>query len=146
MPDQPRTFPPKMFFLVIWVLTLALALYGVVVSPKPSLIFWIWLAVTLVALRQIWTMRWVQVDAEAIRVRNIAQRGRELRWENVSKIEEQEIAVRKEKSFRIVKVTGEMASRPGRPTTIVVDSDTVGFDVLLEIIRTSVGGHVERIS
>lgn len=134
-----------MFFLVIWTLTFALGVYGVIVSPKPSLIFWVWLAIALVASRQIWTMRWVQVDDEAIRVRNIAQRGRELRWEDITKIEEREIAVRKEKSFCIVKVTGEMAWRPGKPTTIVVDSDTVGFDVLLELIRSRVGAHAERV-
>lgn len=148
MPDQSHTvpseklsvaitFPPKKFYLVLWILTFVIGIFGAAVASKPSFIFLIWIGVVLVALRQIWVTRWVQTDAEGIRVRNIAQRGRELRWEHITDVEERDISVRNKKSFSMVKITGHMPSRPGRPTTIVVDSDTVNFEMLRNIIRVN---------
>lgn len=139
MLDTPRIFPPKKFYLVVWLLTGVLAVFGVIMSPASSIIFWVWLAIAVISVRQVWTTRWVQIDREGIRVRNIVQVGREIRWDAVSKIEEREIPVRKERSFNLIKVTGEMTSRPGRLTTITVDSDTVGFDELTRIVRAHVG-------
>ena len=146
MPEESRIFPPRMFYLVVWILTLLLALFGSIVSPKPSTIFWVWAGIALIALRQVWVTRWVQVDEEGIRVRNIAQRGRELRWEAISDVQEREVPVRKDRPFRIAKLKGQMESRPGRETTIVIDSDTAGFDALIEIVREKTGGRqdVER--
>ena len=135
MAEEPRTFPPKMFYLVIWIVTFVMAVCGIFFAPKSSIMVWIWAGVALIALRQVWVTRWVQIDRGGIRVRNIAQRGRELQWEAVEEIQEKEVAVRTGKPFRLVKIVGEMSVRPGRRTTITIDSDTVGFDVLLALIR-----------
>lgn len=148
MPDQSHTspsetlsvaitFPPKKFYLILWILTFVIGVFGAAVAPKPSFIFLIWIGVVLVAFRQVWVTRWVQTDAEAIRVRNIAHRGRELRWEHITKVEERDISIRSKKSFSMIKITGHMPSRPDRPTTIVLDSDTADFEMLRNVIRAN---------
>ncbi|MCB0714030.1 MAG: hypothetical protein KDD67_17025 [Ignavibacteriae bacterium] len=142
--EEPRTFPPKMSFLVVWIITFVFGVFGMIVADAWSGAFWLWTVVALVSLRQVWVTRWVQVDSKGIRVRNIAQRGRELFWEDVSDIDEREIPVRKSKSFFVLKVQGETKYRPGKTTTITIDSDIVGFETLREIVQIGGGGLVER--
>ncbi len=144
--EEPRTFPPKTFFLAVWFVTLGFGVFGMVVAETWSIPFLVWTAVTIVAFRQIWTTRWVQVDREGIRVRNLAQRGREMNWSDITDLNEREIPVRKGKFFVVMKLTGEMKHQPGRRTTIVVDSDTDGFEVLREVIRGMVGTESEIVS
>ncbi|MGE3801370.1 MAG: hypothetical protein AB7H80_10145 [Candidatus Kapaibacterium sp.] len=144
--EEPQTFPPKMSFLVVWIITLGFGVFGMIVADAWSAAFWLWTVVALVSLRQVWVTRWVQVDNRGIRVRNIAQRGRELYWEDVSDVDEREIPVRKSKSFFVLKVQGETKYRPGKTTTITIDSDIVGFETLREIVQIGARQKVEELS
>lgn len=136
--EEPRTFAPKKFFLVIWLCTLVLAGLGMYVADWFSVPFWIWMIVAATCVRQIWVTRWVQVDTEGIRVRNILGRGRELLWDSITEVDDRVIPIRKENGFTVMKLSGEMQQRPGRVTTITVDSDIAGFDALRKIIMSAV--------
>ena len=135
---EPQTFPPKMSFLIIWVITFLFGVFGMIVAETWSSIFWVWTVVALISFRQIWVMNWVQVDDLGIRVRNFAQRGKELDWSGVADLDEQEVPVRKGNPFVIIKLRGVSSHHPDRETTIAIDSDTVGFDLLREFVQAKV--------
>jgi len=133
--EESRTFPPKMYLLVVWIVTSLFALFGIIVSAAWSIAFWIWTAVLLVSLRQVWATHWIQVDQKGIRVRNLLFHRKEVEWEKITDVNEREIPVRKNKSFFVLKISGEMNVRSSKETTIMIDSDIAGFDILRELIQ-----------
>jgi hypothetical protein len=135
--DKPQTFPPKMFYPIVWMVTLALALYGLIFTPDPGPALFIWLAIGVVAVWQIWTIRWVQVDAEGIRIRNILQRGRELHWKEITTFHEEDVALNK-RVYSIIDISNALPPDARRAIRIRITSDQVGFDALREIIREAV--------
>ncbi|MCE2502688.1 MAG: hypothetical protein J4G05_01320 [Chlorobi bacterium] len=133
--EESRTFPPKMYLLVVWIVTSLFALFGIIVSAAWSIAFWIWTAVLLVSLRQVWATHWIQVDQKGIRVRNLLFHRKEVEWDTITDVNEREIPVRKNKSFFVLKISGEMNVRSSKETTIMIDSDIAGFDILRELIQ-----------
>jgi hypothetical protein len=133
-----KTFAPKLYYLIVWVLTFLLGLFGVVVSEVFSVAFWVWLVVAIVAIRQIWVTRWVTISDDTIRVRNVVGVEAATEWSSVISWSEREIPVRRERLFIIVKLTGANVKRPDKKLTITVDSDTHEFDTVRALIRESV--------
>lgn len=132
--QEPRIFPPKRFLLIVWIVTLLLAVYGLIATPGEEMVIYVWLIIAVIAFWQVWTLRWVEVDNEAIRVRNIFQRGRELRWEEVTRFHEEEVRLNKG-SYVLLLLSNEGAKDQQRPIKISLTSDQVGFETLREIIR-----------
>ncbi len=132
--EEPRTFSPKGFFVAVWLLTAAVGAVGLIVAILSGAIYWFWIVVLLIGLRQLWVTRWVQVDTEGIRTRNVFGRGRSLPWEGVGDVDEQTFALRKEKFFGVLKLTGTSDVRRGMTETIQFDSDLQGYDLLKDIV------------
>jgi hypothetical protein len=134
--EEPRTFGPRKFLVVIWALTLAVALYGLVETLASAPALYVWIVVFLVAFWQIWLVRWVQVDAVGIRYRNVFQRGRELRWEEITDYREEE--VRLSKHPYIVLHLSNASSGIARPVRMKLTNDQIGFETLRTIVREAV--------
>jgi len=132
--EEPRTFPPKRFLLIVWIITIVVALYGIIATIGNGRISIIWLVISVVAFWQLWTIRWVQVDNEAIRIRNIFQRGRELRWDAITRFHEEEVHLNKG-SYSLLRLSNEGGADISRPTRIDITSDQIGFDMLRDIVR-----------
>lgn len=131
---EPRTYAPKGFFLGVWVVTTAIGIAGLLIALLAGASWWFWVVVLLIGLRQLWVTRWVQVDSEGIRTRNIFGRGRSLPWQGVTAVDEKTFPMRKEKFFSIISLEGTSDLRGGTKETIRVDSDINGFDTLRRII------------
>ena len=132
--EHPQTYAPKGFFLVVWVITALMGLGGLVLALVSDAAWWFWALILLLGLRQLWVTRWVQVDREGIRTRNIFGRGRSLTWEGLTDVDEQTFPIRKEKFFSVITLRCIPDVRAGKEDTIRVDSDITGFDVLRQII------------
>lgn len=136
--DQPRIFPPKRIYLTIWGLTLGVALFGLVVTPYDGRLgIYLWLVVAAAAFWQLWTLYWIQVDNEGIRIRNLVQRGRALRWEEITRFHEEEVRLHKGEYVLLV-LSNEPVESGIRPTKITITSDQIGFDTLRDIVRAAV--------
>lgn len=136
--SEPRTFPPKKFLLVVWLATLAVAFYGLFVTAM--LRAWTivaWSAITFVSFWQLWGIRWIQVDSEGIRMRNMFRRGRELRWDEVTEYREEEVRL-SGKPYVIVHLSNRGTEGIVRVVRIQITNDQVGFDLLREIVRNAV--------
>jgi len=136
--DEPRIFPPKKFLLFVWLATLAVAFYGLFVTAM--LRAWTivaWSVIVFVAFWQVWGIRWVQVDDEGIRMRNMFRRGRELRWRDVTEYREEEVKL-SGRSYVIVHLSNRGTEGLVRVTRIQLTNDQVGFDMLREIVRNAV--------
>ncbi len=134
--EEPQTFGPKGIFLGVWIGTLVLGVAGVVIALVSDAPLWFWILAIVIGVRQLWVTRWVQVDREGVRTRNIFGRGRSLPWEGISDLQEKTFPLRREKFFAIIKVIGTSDLRPGE-TTIEIDSDTDGYDLLRGMIVES---------
>ncbi len=133
---EARIFPPRKFQFVVWAATLAVAVYGLAVTT--SLGAWTtfaWVVIALIAIWQIWGIRWVQVDSEGVRARNIFHRGRELRWDQITMFREEEVKLSR-KPYVILYLSNRGAGE--RLTKMELTSDQVGFDILREIVRGAV--------
>ncbi len=135
--EEPRTFPPKKFLLIIWGTTLVISLAGIISSSGVEIVLYIWLVIAGVAFWQIWTLRWVQVDNEGIRMRNVFHRGRELQWEEVKEFHEEEVRL-SGRSFYVVHLSNKQSEADKRITKIQLTSDLIGFETLRTIIREAV--------
>jgi hypothetical protein len=138
---EPRTFPPKRFLLIVWIITLVVALYGIVATLGNGRVSIVWLAISIIGFWQLWTIRWVQVDNEGIRIRNIFQRGRELRWDQITRFHEEEVRLNKG-AYSLMRLSNEGAGAP-RPTRIDITSDQIGFDILRDIVREAAPKNIE---
>lgn len=134
--DSPQTYSPKGFFLGVWVVTTVMGLGGLALAIASGATWWFWVIILLLGLRQLWVTRWVQVDREGIRTRNIFGRGRSLTWEGLTDVEERTFPIRKEKFFSVITLRGSSDIRTGKGDMIKVDSDVNGFDILRQIILT----------
>ncbi len=133
--DEARTFPPKRIWLVVWILTLLFALLAIVAAIQTGGHAWIfWGLVAVAALSQIWSTRWVQVDNESIRTRNIFQRGRQMRWDTITSVREEELPLRK-KPYVIIRISDAATPPARRATRMKITSDIEGFDLLRGLIR-----------
>ena len=137
--DEPRTFAPKAIFPIVWGFTGLAAIGGSIISLANDVTPWIWGIALLVAFRQLWIARRVQVDADGIRTRNILGRGRAIRWPDIDEVEEREIPLRSGRFFGIIKIHGTAEFPPHGKTVIELDSDLRGFAVLREIVRGEAG-------
>jgi len=136
--DQPRIFPPKRIYIAIWGVTLVVALFGLIVTPYDGrIVVYLWLVVAGAAFWQLWTLYWIQVDGEGIRIRNLAQRGRALRWEEITRFHEEEVRLHKGEYVLLV-LSNEPTEAGHRPTKITITSDQIGFDTLRDIVRAAV--------
>ena len=134
--DSPQTYAPKGFFLGVWVVTTVMGLAGLALAIVSGAAWWFWTVILLLGLRQLWVTRWVQVDREGIRTRNVFGRGRSLTWEGLTDVDERTFPIRKEKFFSVITLRGTSDVRTGKDDTIKVDSDINGFDILRQIILT----------
>jgi hypothetical protein len=135
--EQPRTFPPKTFLIVIWSLTLLIALYGAIATPGYAASFFVWVAIAVVGFWQLWCLRWFQLDSEGIRMRNIFQRGRSLRWEEITSFREEEVRLSKH-PYVVLHLSNQGAATGGRVTKIAVTNDQIAFETLRTIVREAV--------
>jgi hypothetical protein len=134
--DQPRVFGPRKFLVVIWGLTLVVALYGLVETLNAGPALYVWIVVFVVSFWQIWLVRWVQVDADGIRYRNVFQRGRELRWEEITDYREEEVRLSKHPYIAIH--LSNASSGADTPVRMKLTNDQVGFETLRTIVREAV--------
>lgn len=141
--DEPRSFPPKAFYLIVWLATLVFVLVGAFVSRAGSIGFWIWIGIGLVSLRQLWAMKWIRLDMAGIRVRNLFGVSREMTWQNIGRVEDRDIPIRKDRSFSLLTIRGTIS---GKEESITVDSDTVGFDVLRQLVLNAAPESAKRVS
>ena len=135
--EQPQTFGPKGIFLGVWIGSTVIGLAGLIIALLSDAPYWFWILTILIGLRQLWVTRWVQVDRQGVRTRNIFGRGRSLPWEGISDFEERTFPLRSEKFFSLIKLTGSSDLVP-RETTIEIDSDINGFDLLRGMIAEAV--------
>jgi hypothetical protein len=143
--EQPIVFPPKRFLLVVWGLTLAIAVYGFIATPNTRGAIYVWIVIGTVALWQVWTLRWVEVDSEGIGVKNIFGQGRRLRWEEVTRFHEEEVHLNKG-TYAVLLLSNEGQAGAGRIKKISLTNDQLDFARLREIIREAVpkGGAGSR--
>jgi small-conductance mechanosensitive channel len=134
--DEPRMFGPRKFLVAIWTTTLVVALYGLVETFNTAAAQYVWIVIFLVSFWQIWLIRWVQVDADGIRYRNIFQRGRELRWEEITDYREEEVRLSKH-PYVVLHLSNASGTTP-RPTHMKLTNDQVGFETLRTIVREAV--------
>lgn len=134
--EEPRMFGPRKFLMVVWALTLVVALYGLIGTEGSTPALYVWIVVFLVAFWQIWLVRWVQVDADGIRYRNVFQRGRELRWDDITDYREEE--VRLSKHPYVVLHLSNASSGTRRAVRMKLTNDQVGFETLRTIVREAV--------
>ncbi|MEO5931671.1 MAG: PH domain-containing protein [Candidatus Kapaibacterium sp.] len=135
--QTPLTFPPKRFLLIVWVATLVVSLYGFTVTLIGGEVVYVWMGIGIVAVWQLWTIRWVQVDNEGIRVKNVFQRGRELRWEEVTRVHEEEVRLNKG-AYAILRLANSGTTAGRRAVKIDITSDLKGFDALRDIVHQAV--------
>jgi hypothetical protein len=134
--ENPQTYGPKGFFLGVWIVTTVMGVGGIALAIASQATWWFWVVILLLGLRQLWVTRWVQVDREGIRTRNVFGRGRSLTWEGLTDVDERTFPIRKEKFFSIITLQGISDVRRGKEDKIKVDSDINGFDILRQIILT----------
>lgn len=144
IPDEPITFPPRRFLLIVWGITMAIALYGFILTPHTQGALYVWSVIAAVAFWQLWTLRWVRVDSDGIEVRNIFKQGRALRWEEVTRFHEEEVHLNKG-TYAVLFLSNE-GSSGGHLTKISLTNDQVDFNALREIVREAVPKKVERTS
>ena len=136
--EHPRIFPPKRLLLGVWGGTLLLAVYGMFAAyGGEGGAFYVWIGIGFIALWQIWSLRWVQVDSEGIRYKNIFQRGRELRWVEITECREEEVRLSRH-PYIVVHLSNEKGEGITRPTRINLTNDQVGFETLRTIVREAV--------
>lgn len=133
--EEPRTFPPKKVLLFTWGTTLLIALFGIAATPRIGASLMVWSIVALIAFWQFWVLRWVQVDAEGIRMRNLFQRGRALRWDEITEFREEEVRLSKH-PYIVLHLSNEGGDGP--TTRINLTNDQVGFETLRTIVREAV--------
>jgi hypothetical protein len=134
--DEPRVFGPRRFLVTIWTVTLFIALYGLVASFNVGPAQYVWTGVFIVSLWQIWLVRWVQVDSDGIRYRNVFQRGRALRWEEITDYREEEVRLSKH-PYIVLHLSNASSGAP-RPTRMKLTNDQIGFETLRTIVREAV--------
>lgn len=147
--EEPRTFPPKKFLLGLWGVTLLVALYGIIITPMIG--GWalgplsVWVVISGIAFWQIWSVRWVQVDNDGIRMRNLFRRGRELRWADVKEFHEEEVRLSK-RPYIIIHLSNRGGEGVVRITKIQLTNDQVEFEMLRQIVREAVPQQLRRES
>src|SRR5438270_205394 len=119
---ESRTFPPKIFYLLVWLATLVLTLYGIFATPDPGPILFVWIGVAAVAVWQLWTIYWVRIDGEGIRVNNILQRTWRLRWDEITTFHEEDIKLNK-RVYSIVDLSNKPPEGKSSGTNIRLTSD-----------------------
>jgi hypothetical protein len=134
--EEPRTFPPNRLLFVVWGVTLLISLFGLFAVSNTPRSFLFWIVIAAVAFWQVWVTRWVRVDQEGIKIRNIFQRGRQLRWEEITEFREEELPLQK-RSYVTIHLSNHGAGTP-HATKINVTSDQVGFESLRTIVREAV--------
>jgi hypothetical protein len=135
--DQARIFPPKRFLLIVWSVTLLIALYGFIATPSSQGATYVWLTIGAVAFWQLWTLRWVEVDQDGIRVRNIFKQQRGLRWEEITRFHEEEVRLNKG-TYAALLLSNEGAPDQSRLVRISLTNDQQDFPTLREIVREAV--------
>jgi len=136
--ETPRVFPPKMFYLVVWLATLALAAYGMLVTPSENIAIYVWLIIAGVASWQVWTTRWVVIDNDGLRVHNIFHRGRDLPWNSITRCHEEEVRLNKG-TYVLIRLSNEGSiGSATRPTRITITSDQIGFDALRALVKEGI--------
>ena len=133
--DEARIFPPKRFLLIVWSITLLIAIYGSIATPGSRGALYVWITIGAVAFWQLWTLRWVEVDQEGIRIRNIFRQGRGLRWEEITRFHEEEVRLNKG-TYAAILLSNE--GNTDRPTKISLTNDQQDFSTLREIVREAV--------
>jgi hypothetical protein len=135
--SEPRTFPPRKFLIFVWGVTLALALYGLIVSVGHGGVIAVWLTIGAIAVWQIWVLRWVQVDVDGIRHRNVFGRGRELKWDEIREYREEEVRLSKH-PYVVLHLSNRSAPDERGATRMKLTNDQVGFETLRTIVREAV--------
>ncbi|MBC8144021.1 MAG: PH domain-containing protein [bacterium] len=133
---EPRMFGPRKFLMVIWVLTLVIAVYGLIETFGAGPAVYVWIVVFVISFWQVWLVRWVQVDEDGIRYRNIFQRGRELRWDDISDYREEEVRLSKH-PYVVLHLSGARVDG-ARPIRMKLTNDQIGFETLRTIVREAV--------
>lgn len=133
--EEPRMFGPRKFLVVIWFVTLAIAIYGLLETYNAGPALYVWIVVFIVAFWQVWLVRWVQVDADGIRYRNVFRRGRELHWDDITDYHEEEVRLSKH-PYVVLHLSN--AGTAQRATRIKLTNDQVGFETLRTIVREAV--------
>lgn len=135
--EEAHTFPPRTFLLVVWIVTFLFAIFGIIATPGWTVAIYLWSVISVVALWQLWTLRWVQLDNNGIRVQNIFHRARTLRWEEITAFHEQEVQLNKG-SYTVLRLSNNGTEGIQRITTITLTNDQVNFTYLREIVRAAV--------
>ncbi len=132
--EQPHVFPPRRFLLTIWIFTGVVALYGIIATPGFTFAIYAWMIIVAISLWQLWTLRWVVLDAQGISVRNVFRQGRSLRWEEITNFQEQELQLNKG-TYSVLRLSNEGAGGDAPRTRIVLTHDQVNFPMLRDLVR-----------
>ncbi len=136
--DIPRIFPPKKLLVALWIGTCVIAVYGLIASGSLNGAVVIWAIIAGIAIWQLWTIRWVRVDSEGVRMRNLFQRVRSLRWEDITDFYEEEVRLSKH-PYVVLHLSNRRRGEGNQPVTkIDLTSDQVGFETLRAIVREAV--------
>lgn len=144
--EESRIFPPKKTLLVIWGVTLLFSVFGIVVTPiAPGLTIGplsFWIAVFLISLWQLSGVHWVQVDNDGVRYKNVFQRGRELRWDDVTEFREEEFSlapsrIRNRQPYVVLHLSNRGKEGVIRPTKMQITNDQLEFETLRTIVRAA---------
>lgn len=135
--EEPRVFPPRKLLLGIWAVTLLLALYGIIVSAAIGAAMYVWLVIGGVSFWQLWILRWVHVDADGIRYRNLFQQGRALRWVDITAYREEEVRLSKH-PYVVLHISDQKSDEDKSATRMKLTNDQVGFETLRTIVREAV--------
>lgn len=137
--EQAHTFPPRRFLLFVWITTLLFAIAGLIATPGYTVAIYTWSVITIIAVWQLWTLRWIQLDRQGVSARNIFRHAQLLRWEEITEFKEQEVQLNRG-TYSVVRLSNHGAHPAGtRATRITLTNDQSEFVRLRDMLRAELG-------
>lgn len=135
--DEPQIYPPRRFLMIVWIITFLVAIYGIIATPGFTVAIYAWSVISVVAVWQLWTLRWVELNNDSIRTRNIFRHACSLRWDEVTEFKEEEVRLNKG-TYTVLRLSNEGTAGVTKPTKIALTNDQQNFTQLRDIVRNAV--------
>ncbi|MBS1912795.1 MAG: hypothetical protein JST22_12475 [Bacteroidetes bacterium] len=135
--EERHVFPPRRFLVVIWIGTLLIAIIGLIATPGFTVKIYSWGVITVVALWQLWTLRWISVDRDGVTARNIFRYERAIGWNEIVAFQEQTVQLSKG-TYTVLRLSKYESPGVTRTKTIALTNDQMNFTLLCDLVRASV--------
>jgi hypothetical protein len=96
-------FPPKYFYLIIWLFTLVIVLLVLVSSSVIGIGVYIFITFGISAIFQLWQIVWVKIDSINLTIKNIFGNKRVIKWDDLVNISKETVNLKRSK-FEILHI------------------------------------------